>query len=139
MKLSICNQFEGRVTDVTVGDVLTTVKVQVGQDEITAAIAAAGAAPFKLLPGTVVQVLISATDVMVTSDPVRRISTRNRLPGLLTKVRRGPVATALEIALRDGDVLRVLLTQDAVEKLELRENLPVTALVRSTEVNIAVP
>ena len=65
MQLSTRNQLKGKVTSVKHGSVMSEVKVDVGGQEIVAAITRGGAENLGLAEGDDVTVLIKATEVML--------------------------------------------------------------------------
>jgi molybdate transport system regulatory protein len=67
-----------------------------------------------------------------------RFSTRNQLPGTVVSVRLGEAMAVVRIQLDQGGILTSSITRDAVEDLALAEGSKVTALVKSTEVSLAV-
>lgn len=67
-----------------------------------------------------------------------RMSTRNRLPGTVTEVDAGDVMAVVKVALEGGQPVIASITRDAVEDLGLRPGTPVTVLVKSTEIMLAV-
>ena len=68
-----------------------------------------------------------------------RLSTRNQLSGVVTEVVVGAVMATVKVRLDGGDqVITASITKEAVEELELAAGVPVTALVKSTEVMIGV-
>jgi molybdate transport system regulatory protein len=139
MQLSIRNRLDATVASVTAGPAMTVVHVRVGGGPaITAAITSDAATDLGLVPGSAVQVLIKSTEVGVAIDPVGRISIRNLLPGTVQAVEHGTAMTIVKIALESGGVLTSAITQESAAELSLAEGMPVTALVKSTDVALAV-
>jgi len=68
MQISARNQLKGTVTSVTAGNVMAEVVVDVGGQEIVAAITRASAESLNLTPGDDVTVIIKATEVMVAKE-----------------------------------------------------------------------
>ncbi|MFD5739139.1 molybdopterin-binding protein [Streptomyces massasporeus] len=64
--LSIRNQLPGRVTDLTAGEAMASVRVTVEGGELTAVITRDAAEDLALSPGTPVVALIKATEVSLT-------------------------------------------------------------------------
>jgi len=68
-----------------------------------------------------------------------RLSTRNQLPGRVTSVQQGEAMAAIKVALDDGgQTITASITREAVQDLGLAEGTPVTVLVKSTDVSLAV-
>jgi molybdopterin-binding protein len=68
-----------------------------------------------------------------------RISIRNQLAGEITEVNVGAVMATVKIRLDGSDqIITSSITKDAAEDLALQPGMRATALVKSTEVAIAV-
>ncbi|MDO9378454.1 MAG: TOBE domain-containing protein [Nocardioidaceae bacterium] len=67
-----------------------------------------------------------------------KLSTRNQLPGTVVSITSGEAMAVVKIQLAGGEVITSSITRDAVADLELVEGSAVTALVKSTEVALAV-
>lgn len=67
-----------------------------------------------------------------------RLSTRNQLTGKVASIEVGAVMTVVKVALDGGQQVTASITKDAAEELELAVGTPVTALIKSTEVMLAV-
>jgi molybdate transport system regulatory protein len=140
MKLSIRNVLDATVESVKVGPAMSTVHARLaGGQDVTAAITSDAAADLDLEPGTKVTVLIKSTEVSIAVDPFGRISLRNVLAGTITAVDHGEVMTTTKVEITGGDVLTAAITKESAEELKLAVGMPVAALVKSTDVAIAVP
>jgi molybdate transport system regulatory protein len=139
MRLSIRNQLAATIVEVNAGQVMSTVKARLaGGREITAAITLEGAEDLGLARGDSVLVLIKSTEVAVATAPVSGLSIRNQLPGTISEVDQGTVMTTVKVDIAGGDILTAAITRDAAEELKLEAGVAVTALVKSTEVGLAV-
>jgi molybdate transport system regulatory protein len=137
--LSIRNQFPGTVTAVAVGGVMSVVKVRLDAGpEVTAAITMEAVQDLGLADGVAVLVLVKSTEVAVATGAVGSISIRNQIAGTVTEVDHGAVMTTVKIAVYGGGTLTAAITKDAAEDLGLAAGADVTALVKSTEVSIAL-
>jgi len=139
MQLSIRNRFDATVESVTVGTAMTTVHTRLtGGLAVTAAITSDAAADLALQVGATVQVLIKSTEVAVAVDPVRRVSIRNRIPGTVASVDHGAAMTVVRIDVPDAGLLTSAITHESAADLGLAAGMAVTALVKSTDVALAV-
>ncbi len=68
MKLSARNQLAGKVKSVNLGTIMSEVVVQVGGQEVVAAITRGSAESLQLKAGDDVTVVIKSTDVMIAKD-----------------------------------------------------------------------
>ena len=67
-----------------------------------------------------------------------KLSPRNQLPGTVTAVVTGEAMAVVKIRLDGGAEITSSITKEAAEDLGLAEGSKVTALVKSTEVALAV-
>lgn len=137
MSLSIRNQLPGRVTSVTPGEVMATVKVRLdGGQEITAAVTLEAVEELGLSAGSTVRALVKSTEVSLATGPVNGVSIRNQLPGTVTGVVTGGAMARVKIEVAGGE-LTSAITKDAVAELGLDAGSQVVALIKSTEVSLS--
>ena len=67
-----------------------------------------------------------------------RLSTRNQLTGTVASIEIGSVMSVVKVTPDGGQSMTSTITKEAVEDLGLKEGGPVTVLVKSTEVTLAV-
>ncbi len=68
-----------------------------------------------------------------------RLSTRNQLPGTVVSITSGEAMSIVKLAIEGTDlVVTAAVTRDAVEDLGLTEGAPAYALIKATEVQLAV-
>ncbi|MEU2389132.1 TOBE domain-containing protein [Streptomyces sp. NPDC007369] len=138
MSLSIRNRLVGTVTDVTAGEAMTTVKVRLeGGQDIVAAITSDAARELGLAAGSAVRALVKATEVALAAEAVDNISIRNQLAGTVAGISLGAAMATVTVVVNDS-VLTAAVTKDAVEALDLAAGSPVVALIKATEVALAV-
>ena len=66
-----------------------------------------------------------------------RLSARNQLDGVVTRVDHGAVMSTVSIRLPGGQEITAAITRDSAEGLELAEGDAVKAVIKSTEVMVA--
>ena len=81
--------------------------------------------------GTPVRLRVQAKDVAVACKRPERLSIRNVLPARVVNIQFTEAAFAELLLDVNGQHLRSRVTREAVEELDLREGLPVFALVKS--------
>ena len=67
---------------------------------------------------------------------VTRTSARNKLPGVITAIKRGDVMCQVEIQSGDNHIVAVI-TSEAADEMGLHEGMEVVAMFKSTSVMIA--
>lgn len=65
MALSARNQLKGKITKITMGDIMAHVVVKIGKDTIESVITRQSAEDLKLQKGDAVEVIIKSTEVML--------------------------------------------------------------------------
>lgn len=134
MSLSIRNQLPGTITAITRGEAMATLKIHLsGGQPLTAAITLDALKYLALTEETPVTALVKATDISLATTPIKGLSIRNQLPGTITGIATGPAMTSVKIAV-DGAALTAAITTDATTDLALTPGMPVTALIKATEV-----
>ncbi|MER6158238.1 TOBE domain-containing protein [Streptomyces sp. NPDC001868] len=138
MSLSIRNQIPGTVTSITPGEAMATVKVRLdGGQDFTSAITLDAVRELGLATGSVVNALVKSTEVALATGSVEGLSIRNRLPGTVSGLAVGAAMASVKVSVAGGE-LTAAITKDAVDDLGLTVGSSVTALVKSTEVSLAV-
>ena len=139
MRLSIRNQLDGTIVAVHRGEAMATVRTRLagGGHELTAAITTDAVDELKLAAGQPVIMLVKATEVAVATGEVGDVSIRNQLPARIAAVTPGGALTTLRLALDGGGDLTAVVTNDAVNDLDLTEGDEVLALVKATQVSVA--
>jgi molybdate transport system regulatory protein len=67
-----------------------------------------------------------------------RLSIRNQLDGAIETVTRGEVMGTVQVRLTGGQDVTAAITLDAIDDLGLATGQPVTVLIKSTEVSVAL-
>ncbi|MFC7304084.1 molybdopterin-binding protein [Streptomyces monticola] len=138
MSLSVRNQLPATVTAVNVGQAMATVKARLaGGQDITAAITADAVRDLGITEGTEVRVLVKSTEVSLATAAVDGISIRNQLAGTVTSLAKGPAMATVKVGVEGGQ-LTAAITRESAEDLQLAEGARVVALIKSTEVALAL-
>ncbi|EIC23186.1 TOBE domain-containing protein [Thiorhodovibrio frisius] len=141
MKISARNQLRGKVVAVTLGAVNAEVRLVLGGgQEIVAIVTRESVQSLGIQPETEVVALFKASSVLVmTDDTGMRLSARNRLPGKVIALKKGPVHAEVTLALASGEQVRASITHDACDELGLAEGVEATALIKAPLVVLGVP
>ena len=82
--------------------------------------------------------MIKASFVLLSPDADIRISARNKLTGVVAVITSGSVNSEVRLALAGGRTLVAIVTTESVRALNLRKGQSCTALVKASNVLIAV-
>jgi molybdopterin-binding protein len=67
-----------------------------------------------------------------------KISARNQIPGTVKMIKKGPVSTEVIISIAGGNEVVSSITTHSAEKMNLREGLKVSAIVKASEVMVGL-
>ncbi len=140
MRTSARNALRGKVRTLADGAVNAEVVVDIGQGlEIVATITRPSVEALGLRVGSEVIALIKASFViLVAGDAPIRVSARNRLAGTVIALDEGAVNSEVALELADGKTLIATITRQSVEDLGLKLGDRATALVKASQVILAV-
>jgi molybdate transport system regulatory protein len=139
MKTTARNQFAGTVTAVELGPVSAQVGIALASGvEITATMTTSAAKRLKLKKGKEALALIKASAVVLVTDFAGwQLSTRNQLPGTVSRIERGAVSSLVVLTLPGGAALTASVTNEGVEALALKVGTPATAVFKAYSVMVA--
>lgn len=140
MKASTRNQFYGKITAINNGDLDVEVSISLkGGETIAAALDEQSVNALGLNIGCNVVVLIKAPDVIVVTDfGGYRLTARNQLQGIVSRVQVGAVNSEVVIELPGGDSIASAITKQSGATLQLRPGMPATAVFKSNAVMLSV-
>jgi molybdate transport system regulatory protein len=140
MKISARNQLSGTVTAVRAGAVNDEVDLALsGGASLVAVITRESVESLALRPGQRAIALVKASNVLLATDLTGyRISARNQLHAKVGAITPGAVNAEVMLELDGGQVLVAIVTQASVKTLDLAPGAPVTALVKASDVMLAV-
>jgi molybdopterin-binding protein len=67
-----------------------------------------------------------------------KISARNQIRGTVTEVVRGATTSHVRIDIGSGVIVTASITNDAVDELQLATGKPATAVIKASDVLVAV-
>lgn len=67
-----------------------------------------------------------------------KISARNALEGVIKEVHKGATTAHVEIELKGGQIVTASITNESVEELKLAKGQPAYAVVKASDVMVAV-
>jgi molybdate transport system regulatory protein len=140
MKTSARNALRGVVKTVTDGAVNAEVVLRIGETaEIVAVVTRQSVQDLGLVPGCEAVALINAGSIILAmADDGLRTSARNSLGGVIIEVRAGAVNDEVTLDLDSGKTLTATVTSESVARLGLRLGVRVVALIKASQVILAV-
>lgn len=140
MKISARNVWLGNVAKIEMGAVNSIVTVQLkGHDAIVSVITNASVQRLDLTAGCEVLAIVKAPSVMIALDVDRKkISARNILTGTIERIVHGAVNDEVIINLPGGNTVTSILTSESVHRLGLEVGSTVSAVIKASDVLLAV-
>jgi molybdate transport system regulatory protein len=140
MKTSARNQFIGTVSAMRHGAVNDEVEIALqGGARIVAIITHESAQNLGLRTGMKAIALVKSSSVIVATDlEGAKVSTRNRLEGVISSVTPGAVNAEVLIDIDGGGSIAAIVTEGSVKSLRLAKGVRATALFKATSVIVAV-
>lgn len=139
MKISARNQIKGTVKEVKEGAVNAVVVICRGNhNPIKADITMESVKQLELAEGKECYAVIKATNVMFATEKIPNISARNQIEGTVVAVKEGAVNGHVTIEDKSGVRISGSITNEAIEQLGLKEGDKAVAIIKSTDVMVAV-
>lgn len=140
MKISARNVWLGNVAQIEKGAVNSVVTVSLkGQDTIVSVITDNSVQRLELEVGSEVLAIVKAPSVMLALDvDPKKISARNILKGTIIRIVPGVVNDEVTIDLAGGNTVTSILTSASVHRLGLKEGMSVAAVIKASDVLLAV-
>ncbi|MGD0960034.1 MAG: TOBE domain-containing protein [Methylomonas sp.] len=139
IKTSAANQLFGVVTELITGAVNTEVHVKLkGGEKICSTLSHIEAEALRLAVGREVLALINNNEISLFTGPdTFRISARNQLLGIVSRVQLADVDAEIVIYLPGGDSLTVLITRQSAENMGLKPGMQCRAVFKSNAILLA--
>ena len=139
MNISARNQIKGTVKSVKEGAVNAVVVICRGNhNPIKADITMESVKELGLEEGKECYAVIKATSVMFATQEIEGISARNQIEGKIVSVKEGAVNGHVTIEDADGVKVSGSITNEAIENLGLKEGGTAVAVIKATDVMVAV-
>ena len=140
MKISARNQLKGTISAVAEGTVNGVVTIDLGSTQIKADITMEAIKDLGLKEGMDAVAIVKASNVMFAAgtERVAGISARNQIAGIVASVKKGAVNGHVAIETADGARIMGSITNEAIDELGLAEGGKALAIVKATDVIVAV-
>jgi molybdate transport system regulatory protein len=140
VKTSARNQFFGKVTAIKLGPVNVEVELSLtGGDKIHSVITQDGLDNLSLKIGSEAWALVKSSWIILSlPDAATKVSARNKLQGVVSRITPGNVNTEVVLQLVGGNTLCVVVTNDSVGSLEVSVGVPMCAVFKASSVILGV-
>jgi molybdate transport system regulatory protein len=140
VRTSARNQFFGKVTAIKKGPVNIEVELTLtGGDRIYAVITHDGLESLGIETGSEACALVNAAwIILILPAATSQVSARNKLMGKIERIMRGNVNTEVVLLLEGGNSVSVVITDDSVQTLGLKEGGTACAVFKASSVILGV-
>jgi len=140
MKTSARNQLAGTVSAIRKGAVNAEVDVTLkGGAVLTAQITLPSVDALELAPGRPVVALLKASWVVLgVGEDAPKVSSRNRLKGVVASVTRGAVNAEVSLTISGGETMVATITNESVGALSLAKGTTAWALFKASAIILGV-
>lgn len=140
MRTSARNCYHGIVESVTHGAVNAEILLKISDDVVlTVIITEQSVTNLAIAPGTQAYALIKAsTPILIEDDSRILTSARNRITGEIISVEPGAVNSEVVLDIGGGKTLCAIVTDDSAESLGLAPGKSITALIKSSQIILAL-
>ena len=132
------NQLTGVVTQIIEGAVNSEITLDIGGTKIIAIITNQSVKELGLKIGSPAMALIKSSWVILCKEQSVKTSARNQLVGKITSCQLGAVNGEVIMELPTGQNLAAIITNESLKGLGLKEGDEVCALIKASQVVIAV-
>lgn len=138
MKISARNQLQGTIQNIQEGAVNGVVTIGLHDTQIKADITMDAIKSLGLAVGGSAYVIIKASSVMFAKAGISGISARNQIAGKIASVEKGAVNGIVTLEIPCGCKIKGSITNEAIDQLGLSEGADAVAVVKATDVMVAV-
>jgi molybdate transport system regulatory protein len=137
MKISARNIFDGKIIEIRKGVTTSHVLIDVKGQTVTASITEESVEGLGLKVGEAVKAVIKSSDVFVAVGSDLKISARNIFDGKIVEIKKGVTTSHVLIDVK-GQIVTASITEESVADLGLKVGEAVKAVIKSSDVLVAV-
>lgn len=141
IKTSARNQYLGKVTQLKLGAVNDEIELEItGGQKIVAIITHESTIELGLEVGVEAFALVKSSSIIVmTEDHGAKLSARNRLVGVISRIQPGAVNTEVVIELTGGGSIAAIITNDSCQSMSLNVGSSASGIFKASSVILGIP
>ena len=129
------NTLKGKISNIQSSDMVSMINVDVAGDVFSSIVLEGKKGPLSYKKGEPVHLIFKETEVGLAKELSGLISFRNRFPGKIKKIEKGPVLAKVVLDYKGEDIESIISTKSAND-MKLKENELVEWLVKTNEVSL---
>jgi molybdopterin-binding protein len=130
------NVLKGIITEIQSHEGISLVKVKANSFIFSSIVLDTPATALYLEENKTVKIIFKETEVIISKDISPLISIQNQIPCQIESIKKGVILSQINLV-ADGEKIKSIITSNACEQLNLKENDNVMALIKTNEVSLA--
>lgn len=142
------NVLPGEIIDIITEDEISLVRIRMDDRVFSSVVLDTPATSPYLRTANPVKLLFKETEVIIAKTSSLAISVQNKIECVIKTIKKGKILCELALDICDGQAegapasrqrrqIRSIITRNACEQLDLRENDTITALIKTNEVSLS--
>ncbi|MBZ4035415.1 TOBE domain-containing protein [Flavobacterium sp. 17A] len=132
------NVLNGIITEIRSNEGISLVKVKSNTFTFSSIVLDTPETVNYLVKDNVVQIIFKETEVIIAKDLNLAISIQNQIPCRIASLKKGIILSQINLVIQDSDQsIQSIITTNACEQLDLKENDKVLALIKTNEVSLS--
>ncbi|MBJ2125927.1 TOBE domain-containing protein [Flavobacterium sp. IB48] len=127
------NVLKGIITKIQSHEGISLVKLKSNENIFTSIILDV---PDYLKENNTVKIIFKETEVIISKDLNPSISVQNQLYGRIESIKKGVILSQITLSIGE-DKIQSIITTNACEQLDLKENQNILALIKTNEVSLS--
>ncbi|WP_343587001.1 TOBE domain-containing protein [Flavobacterium sp.] len=127
------NVLKGIITEIQSHEGISLVKLKSNENIFTSIILDV---PDYLKENNTVKIIFKETEVIISKDLNPSISVQNQIYGRIESIKKGVILSQITLSIGE-DKIQSIITTNACEQLDLKENQNILALIKTNEVSLS--
>ena len=127
------NVLKGIITEIQSHEGISLVKLKSNENIFTSIILDV---PDYLKENNTVKIIFKETEVIISKDLNPSISVQNQIFGRIEFIKKGVILSQITLSIGE-DKIQSIITTNACEQLDLKENQNILALIKTNEVSLS--
>lgn len=127
------NVLKGIISEIQSHEGISLVKLKSNENIFTSIILDV---PDYLKENNTVKIIFKETEVIISKDLNPSISVQNQIYGRIESIKKGVILSQITLSIGE-DKIQSIITTNACEQLDLKENQNILALIKTNEVSLS--
>jgi len=130
------NVLKGVISEIQSHEGISLVKLKSNNNTFTSIVLDIPGTADYLKEDNTVKIIFKETEVILSKDLNPSISVQNQILGRIESIKKGVILSQITISIGE-DTIQSIITSNACEELDLKENQDILALIKTNEVSLS--